>query len=581
MRVYPKGYKDSKNDFAETGQMQQDVQAKENNAFAKEFDTAFGIASEQIASEVDSFTNEQKANMIRLFYSLVKHKGTIFPNDGRQPYTLDSIKAMMKRKHKVNQADKGTETNHLNFDYFYLDDALKNHVTGGSNLGIFFKQEKCSVIAFDFDSEKGFCDETAIADAQVSAHSMVIVAYKLGLTAFMYYSGGKGYHVEIFFDEDISINKLNALNNIMLHLHRERGGKHIDGVYPSLKAYRVFGCKHYKTGKFTHAYRVEIIDKELIILALSPADSWELFSHMPLNDSALVDKIIADYLGLGKFTKDKKGKKVFDSTYAPSLHYWDVGILKQIHESGLFAPYTRYNTAFQLGRYFKHKLKIRENEARTEIITWLKRHFKEQCNAQNGLKPFDGAYNNAVKSPYATCELETLNNCLKGYRNGKPFNKERVKINFDAAAEYIRRLGYSHKKEQALLKLLNNAQQYNSLDRGYSYDELLSLFRVGSRSTVRSWLEKFQDDFIFICISKGSYKSRKTSQYRLVLPKNCYTVIDSKNANPKKCLIGDGGDMMQNHGGSNAQAALADAFSALDDYESRNNTNKPVDMWDD
>ena len=76
----------------------------------------------------------------------------------------------------------------------------------------------------------------------MSALYMADVIHSLGLVPFVYYSGGKGFHVEAFFDKPISTNKLNTLNNILLRKHWDIGGRHVDGVYPSAKAYRVFGC---------------------------------------------------------------------------------------------------------------------------------------------------------------------------------------------------------------------------------------------------------------------------------------------------------------------------------------------------
>ncbi|MCL1844094.1 MAG: hypothetical protein FWF79_09805, partial [Defluviitaleaceae bacterium] len=373
--------------------------------------------------------------------------------------------------------------------------------------------------------------ENPYHDTAKSAKKMVDVAHSLGLASFMYFSGRRGVHVDIFFDEAISINKLNALNNILLRKHYDLGGRHYDCSYPSGLAYRIFGCSHYKTGEFTFAYKPEYDGNKILRMhPATPAESWELFSRIPFNDFGLVDRIIADHPDISKFTKDKKVRvKAPDGDYAPSAHCWDSDVLKQLHESGLFPPYTRYNTSYHLGRYFKYGLQLNADEAQKEIKSWLKRHFKEQCTDYNQLTPFEGA-DRIVKTPYAMCEVETLKNCLLGFKSGKPFRRELVRISYDNAHTYIRSLKYSHKKERALLTLLDKAVGFGSLTIGVGYVELMEWFRVRSRTTISRWLKEFQSDSIFICVKRGSFDTKrgtgKTSKYYLQLPQDCYIVIE-------------------------------------------------------
>ena len=183
-----------------------------------------------------------------------------------------------------------------------------------------------------------------------------------------------------------------------------------------------------------------------------------------------------------------------------------------------------------LGRYFKYKLKISADEAEKEIKTWLKRHFADQCNDYNGLIPFEGA-DKIIKSPYAICEIETLLNCMPGFKEGKPFKRAFVEIFYGISVNYIHSLEYPRRKEAALLALLNKAVEFGSLSLGFGYVELLELFRVGSRSTVCSWLREFHEDEIFVRTVKGFFNANepskgRTSKYHLMLPDNCYRVID-------------------------------------------------------
>jgi hypothetical protein len=175
-------------------------------------------------------------------------------------------------------------------------------------------------------------------------------------------------------------------------------------------------------------------------------------------------------------------------------------------------------------------LKLSEDEAKKEIREWLKRHYMDQCHDYNGLIPFEGAHKNIVKTPYGQCEAETTQNCLNGFTNGKPFMRKMVEIFFDKAVDYIRSLGYPRRKETALLALLDFSLEHNSIDVNIGYLKLMELFHTNSKSTVSSWLDKFQEDAIFIRIKRGYFNTEtgkgKTSKYRLVLQDDCYRVAE-------------------------------------------------------
>jgi len=545
MRVYPKGY-DKWDDIEPpvTDKRQSEYESKMQDRY--DFDEQVKDAEEStFEDDLSEMTYAEMVALLRLYYSPLKYKGCIFPINGEKPFTLDSMKT--KAEHNLEVVGHGVYKSYeRRVDEYYwngrykrradgskekvrkarpfnLNFSLKNHVSMGNNLGIYFNATECKMIAFDLDSETDATDE----DTRQSARYLLLVLHGLGLQAFMYFSGRRGYHIEVFFDDYIPVKKLNTLNQIIMNLHHNKGGRHMDEVYPSRKAHRIFGCYHYKTGKFTQAFTIEYSDDFSIVSgkSLNRNESWVLFSKTPFNDSALVDKIIADNSTFA-VPLPKTKKLIHNNEYAPSTHFYGISILRRIHETGLYAPYTRYNTSFHLGRYFKHRLQLNEDEARAEIKTWLKRHFSEQCTHYSSLTPFEGAYLGVIKSPYVICKQETINNCLNGYRDGRPFRRERVEIDYWSAVSYLKSLKYPRRKHSALVSLLEKATQLKSLNIGFSYEQLLSIFGVSSKSTVSSWLKLFDKDYIFICTRKGDYKSRKTSQYRLILPKYCYDVID-------------------------------------------------------
>jgi hypothetical protein len=168
---------------------------------------------------------------------------------------------------------------------------------------------------------------------------------------------------------------------------------------------------------------------------------------------------------------------------------------------------------------------LSESQIEGEIDRWLKRHFIEQCNEYNGLKPFEGAFLNKVETPYVLCRDKTFQNCLNGYRKGKPFRRERVQVYFKVAYEYLMGLQYSNRQKVALTNLLHKAVEFNSLNMHFSYDELKIIFKARGRDTVSSWLKQFREDNVLGRLKKGSNFTGKASVYRLMLPADCYQVI--------------------------------------------------------
>lgn len=176
----------------------------------------------------------------------------------------------------------------------------------------------------------------------------------------------KGYHCEVFFDGVVPIKKLNLLNHIILAKHKETGGAHIDCIYPANKAYRIFGCFHYKTQKFTEAVEISVCAEtgEVGMERLNYADSWERFAAISPNPVEVIDEIIAANPNI--IAPPGKDKRTIqrEHNYTPKTVYYDKTVIKQIHETGLYGEYRRHHSAFQLGRYFKHVLRLSKYASR-------------------------------------------------------------------------------------------------------------------------------------------------------------------------------------------------------------------------
>ena len=319
------------------------------------------------------FTEAQQVSLLEKYYDMARYRGAIFTDDGEKAYTLDTMAT--KKEDNLLVESKGVHKNYTRKDDGYdhypngqkyksrravpfnLRYSLRNHVTGGHNFGMYFKKKMEKVVeskpikiyggkmvAFELDSPAGAID----TPVQNSTRCLLKVIYALGLTPFFYCSGGKGYHIEIFFDSVIETRKLNTLNHIILTKHTALGGGHIDGIYPSNKAYRIFGCLHWKTGNFTNALALTTNENgKSKVIRLDYADSWEHFAKTPLNSAALVDEIIAANPDITTPPEQDKKAIRHNLNYAPKPVYYDLDIVQRIYETGLYDSYTRYFSVYQ------------------------------------------------------------------------------------------------------------------------------------------------------------------------------------------------------------------------------------------
>jgi hypothetical protein len=212
-------------------------------------------------------------------------------------------------------------------------------------------------------------------------------------------------------------------------------------------------------------------------------------------------------------TKYYRSKKI---RYTPSM-------LKRLHEKGLYNHFYYYRGAFQLGRYFRYCLQLDEKQAVAEIGRWIKRHYEEQATAHN-LIPFSIASTSRMRKSYEQCVESATRNCLNGFRKGKPLN-EWVRIYPLRASKYLSSFNYLNRQTTALLNLLNYAVYHSTLHLYLSYYNLLWIFDTTSRNSVKRWLDKFEAENILIRLNAEDREDRERMQYKLILPENCYEVM--------------------------------------------------------
>ena len=407
---------------------------------------------------------------------------------------------------------------------FSLDISMDKHIESkGINLATVFSKVGTSVIAFDLDGDTDLY--AIIADSNILTDAIK----EVGFIPLVYISGGKGLHVEIRMSNKASCSQLKELVNIIKTLAVDRGCQYIDKVYPSNHAYRMFGCRHYKTNVFTGILKSTVIESGVEQnRILSEQESWEEFQRYLTNDCRAntlikVENAIEKYkeiVAIPKVkVKNKQKKEASPKASVKEIHY-SIENLQQIHTQGLYKDYTRYLTSFQLGRYFKEVLHLTEGQARVEIDKWLSRHYRTSSNY------FGDATGSKIKSAYAKCVKETIDNCMRGYACGKSIKaNQTITFSKRKTLKYVDDLKITKEQKVALRYLIRTAEEYSSFTFYHSLEQLAKGFKATSK-TVSAWINKFVEMGVLTVISKGAVIGGKniSSTYKLTIPDNCYEV---------------------------------------------------------
>jgi hypothetical protein len=474
-----------------------------------------GVAVTPVSSDYeDIFAERFRRELLIERYDMAKGEALIFPLDGSNPYPLNSYNGVKK-------------------DQLYLGTRLKRHVTGGDNFAMRFRKTVCKLISYDLDNKSG--DPALKAKMEAEAVLLLDVIRSFGLYGFIYYSGSKGYHIEILFTNPVQRSSLEKVRDIILNAFIKRNGIRgfiDDAIYPSNRAYRIFGCEHYKTGKFTYVMKEKNIGNKVTLDELPYWDSWREFRDMPINDPAVVDKIIkgapvaAVSAGTPAVTASRNTAKPAGKSqnHTPSELYTHAN-LEKLHKYGLFDNFTRHNVSYQLGRYFRYVLRLSKKQAENEIKNWIRKHFPDSCSVY-GLTPFSAEACDKAKTPLEECFDDTVDNCIRGYMGGHSFAKGTEVIDYEKSKQYLGNFNYSRRKSGALLALLEAAVKLRSLVIGFDYPALFKIMKVGSKATVSKWMKEFDADGVLVRWKTGSGRQKMTNEYKFMLPADCYTIIN-------------------------------------------------------
>lgn len=229
--------------------------------------------------------------------------------------------------------------------YGLTDKDLQNHLDGKKTIAVYATSDKTKFLSFDID----------VPDVQILERLVeVLTAYIPRENLLCSFSGGKGYHVDVFFDR--LIDKEVAKQFYLLVLS-EAGydTKTIECRGPGNNAIKLPLGFHVKTGAYCYLcneYGVEIEDGThgyKTFCELDPIDGRLIYEAVELNYSA-------DYFTDDEITKldELKNDVNMLPVYAGDVEYKRTSI-EELIEKGLHQTGERHQATYKIAIYLKEE----------------------------------------------------------------------------------------------------------------------------------------------------------------------------------------------------------------------------------
>jgi hypothetical protein len=257
---------------------------------------------------------------------------------------------------------------------------IVNHLSGKATLGTFASRYLTKFIAFDVD----YRDQDT---ARWITYKIADALDRIGVDYAVSYSGGKGYHVDIFPDKAIGNDTARQFFDLVV---KSADVADIEGGQVEFRPASAQGIKlplgyHQKTGKYCGFCRVE--DG---LRVMGPAESGAYFLSLKKTDHTAILDAIADDEAPAYETREADDMENAIARYKPLESYdqsesYTLRKAAERYEKGLTGPGQRHKSILLLARFMNHNGIDRE-EAEERISEWMawqdKRFYKsspEQC----------------------------------------------------------------------------------------------------------------------------------------------------------------------------------------------------------
>lgn len=262
-----------------------------------------------------------------------------------------------------------------------VDGFIKNHIEGKATYGVFNGQYFGKFLCFDVDvMDKQY--------ARWNAYKIIYALREIGIPYEKIYpsiSGGKGYHIEIFFQKSVSNEVLYQLFRLTMEaagLQQDLEYRYkCDGGHVEMRpignqsGVKLPLGKNFKT---TNNKRCWYVDRD----NLKEIRSFEYILEIEQIDNELLQNIIdeqKDLLEIDEQTAHEieESKAYIDENYKPlSIYNQNVNeqdtieSIRKLEEEGLKEVGTRHNSLLKLAKYYKWQ-GMNEEDCRNQLESWM------------------------------------------------------------------------------------------------------------------------------------------------------------------------------------------------------------------
>lgn len=430
--------------------------------------------------------------------------------------------------------------------YFYEKNNIKlndghiaAHLQGKRTLGVFAGSTFTKFICFDVD----IIDQNM---AKWFTLKIVDTLINIGIpeeNIYISFSGSKGYHVEIFFNEPIELEKAKLFYKLILNktdLSKLNENDKIEFRPTEGQGVKIPLGKHFNTKNKNRCWYVDFNNK------LNPIRNYKYILSLKQIDKSIIENIIHSELDYDlKELENQEVNREFEylnSNYKP-LNIYQLNIdenltidyYQKLEQEGLKQVGSRHKSLFNLCRYYRHLgMTLEENEL--SLINWM--HEQDTRSYRTSLEE---TYDDIKKITKYIYEKEI------GITN---FNKE-IYITYYEMLD-IMNLKSRNDKLITYSMLIHN-KRFSEVGKVFymTYKQMSDTTGLALRTT-KSIIPKIEKGNLLEIIERdtmilnerGQFVSKKPNKYRLKLNQNETNKIYTVNVNNKeinhtydKCLL--------------------------------------------
>lgn len=359
-----------------------------------------------------------------------------------------------------------------------VDSMIDEHIEGLHTYGI-FATDHSKVLIFDFDFEN---DWNSCKWHYYKVRDVLINSGISSDDIHTTFSGNKGLHIELFFDNPISVRTLKRFYHYILG---EAELSHLTNKI-EFRPTEKMGVKlplgiHKKTGKrctFVEPLNVDTPLPIEYILSINPMDS-QLF----LED--VIDEMDEQYAETEFIATDTAPIRKADLYELNDEEQFNDDYFIGLYEKGIPVKGSRHQSTFRLAIFMKSRYGLGEKEVLSHMIEWIQQQPQSLMDT-----PMDSAIE---KTKHIVRKVYHYNYSMRTAKTEVTFTKDELTFILTAKNSAGKQL--TPKQKSILFVLLGHSKRYANNNRTFymTYKQMTELTGVKQRKPLVSAINDFED----------------------------------------------------------------------------------------